>query len=408
MRFSTEVRSGEFPAVFTRFEALIGSSLWRRRVVKIREDIRGNPYLREWLREENRVAFALNAFSTGRDASGAVPSVQVQDAHQYEAVAFVVQTMSFLASVDAPIANSFVGRVRGAFANPADFRALSLEMLTATHLQRRGAVIQLPEDGTYDWLAERDGLVFEVECKSISGDKGRQVHFRESLDLCRLIKKELGNLVNSVTDGLLLTVQLRATVPSAYQVRREIAKQSKQATLMAQDLSSDVARVTLAHFPRSELVLSGEPSDRDRVAKFMSQRYGQAHDHQAVAHATPAGGLILIAIGSQLADDMIGETMRALEKAASDQLTGSRPGILCAKFEGLTADELVDIAQAGNPPTALRVGVHNLWQSSAMESVSHLAFMADGEVAQRASGAWSRVGASYVFDNPKSPFKDDT
>jgi len=140
----------------------------------------------------------------------------------------------------------------------------------------------------------------------------------------------------------------------------------------------------------------------------MEQRYGQAHGHHAVAHATRAGGVFLVAIGSDLADDMIGETMRTLERAASDQLTGSRPGILCAKLEGLTADELVEIAEVGDPPTALRIGVHNLWQSSAMESVSHVAFMADGTVAQRASGAWSQVGASYVFDNPNSVFRNDT
>jgi hypothetical protein len=118
------------------------------------------------------------------------------------------------------------------------------------------------------------------------------------------------------------------------------------------------------------------------------------------------GGLILVAIGSELGDDMIGETMRTLERAASHQLTGNRPGILCVKFESITADELVEIAEAGDPPTALRIGVHTLWQSSAMESVSRVAFLADGYVEQRESGAWSRVGASYVFDNPHSPFND--
>lgn len=282
-----------------------------------------------------------------------------------------------------------------------------MEMLTATHLQRRGAVIQLPQDGTYDWLAKREGLAFEVECKSISGDKGRQIHLRESLDLCHLIKKEFGGLVDSVTDGLLVTVKLPTKAPSAYQVRREIAKQAKHAVLMAQDSASECASITQLHFPKSHLVLTGDPADRERLTKFMEQRYGQAHGHQAVVHATRAGGLILVAIGSQLGDDMIGETMRTLTRAASDQLTGSRPGILCVKFEGFTADELIEIAQAGEPPTALRIGVHNLWQSSAMASVSRVAFLADGKVEKRDSGAWSRVGASYVFDNPNSPLKDD-
>src|SRR5579872_6468282 len=113
MQFTTEIRSGEFPAVFDRFERVIGGNLWRRRVAKIRDDIRGNAYLREWLLEENRIAYVLNAFSIGKGASGTLPAVQIQDGYRYDAVAFVTQTMSFLDSVDAKIAKAFVGRVKG-------------------------------------------------------------------------------------------------------------------------------------------------------------------------------------------------------------------------------------------------------------------------------------------------------
>jgi hypothetical protein len=45
MRFSTETRSREFPAVFERFEKTIGDNIWRRRAGKIRDDIRGNGHL---------------------------------------------------------------------------------------------------------------------------------------------------------------------------------------------------------------------------------------------------------------------------------------------------------------------------------------------------------------------------
>jgi hypothetical protein len=94
MRLRTEIRSGDFPAIFDRFEELIGSNLWRRRVVKIRDSIRGNPYLREWLLEENRTAFVLNTLSTEKKASWRLPAVQIQDAHYYETVGFVAQTMA--------------------------------------------------------------------------------------------------------------------------------------------------------------------------------------------------------------------------------------------------------------------------------------------------------------------------
>ena len=76
MRFSTEIRSGEFPAIFGRFEALFGSPLWRRRAGKIRDDLRGNPYLRQWLLEENRIAFVLDAYSMIKHDHGMLPQIQ--------------------------------------------------------------------------------------------------------------------------------------------------------------------------------------------------------------------------------------------------------------------------------------------------------------------------------------------
>src|SRR5579863_365823 len=99
MRFSTQIRSGEFPAVFQRFEEIIGSPLWHRRVVKIRDDIRGNPYLRDWFLDENSIAFVLDAYSTRKQTLGALPPIQIQDPRQYESVNFVTQTVAFLDTV---------------------------------------------------------------------------------------------------------------------------------------------------------------------------------------------------------------------------------------------------------------------------------------------------------------------
>jgi hypothetical protein len=160
MDFTTEIRSSKFPAIFGRFESLIDNNFWRRRAKKIRDDIRGNTYLRELLVVENRIAFVLDAYSVRKATSGVLPPVQIQDAAQYETVSFISQTVTFLESVDARTGKAFLGRVQGAFANPPDFRGLALEMLAATHMQRRETAIQLPQDGTYDWLGKRNGLEF--------------------------------------------------------------------------------------------------------------------------------------------------------------------------------------------------------------------------------------------------------
>jgi hypothetical protein len=406
LNLSTEIRSNDFPAVFNRFEQIIGSNVWHRRATRIREEVRGNQYLRDYLQYENRVAFVLETYSKHKASYGAPPSVFIQDAAQYEAVSFVAQTAAFMQAAEPDVAEALRARVRGAFNNPSDFRGLALEMLTATHLQRQGALIQLPTDGTYDWLAERDGLTFEVECKLISIDKGRPVHYRESLDLLHLAKKALGTITDSVGGGLLIDVRLPGRLPGTYSIRKDICTDIKLAALSGAAYRTDLASVSIHMFPLAELTLRGDASDNARVNEFLKRRYGVVHGRYALAHTTRGGGLLVIAVSSEILEDTIGETMQEVKEAASDQLTGVRPGIVFVKFEAVTATELVELA--GAHPTALTRGLSELWRSSSMRQVAHVVFLADDRVEHKPSGAWSRGGTSYDFANPSSLHKGDS
>jgi hypothetical protein len=194
MLIGTEIFGSQFPVVFDRFETLVGKRLWQKRATAIRAEVRGNPYLREWLLQENRLAMVLDRYSAHKQEKSVSPTINIVDSQEYEAVSFVSQSLAMLDSVDSvdsATANSLLGRVKGCFQNPSDLQGLAFEILTATHLQRRGAEVHLPADGTYDWFSINQSLPFEVECKSISNDKGRQVHFRAALDLQHLIKREL-------------------------------------------------------------------------------------------------------------------------------------------------------------------------------------------------------------------------
>jgi hypothetical protein len=406
LNLSTEIHSNDFPAVFNRFEQIVGSNIWHRRVTKIREEARGNQYLRNYLQYENRVAFVLEAYSKHKASYGAPPSIFIQDAAQYETVAFAAQTVTFMQAAEPKVAQAFRARVRGAFNNPPDLRGLALEMLIAMHLQRQGALIKLPTDGTYDWLAEQDGLSIEVECKSLSNDKGRPIHHRESLDLFHLARKAIGKIADGVTGGLLVDVRLPGKLPGAYKVRRDICTEIRQAALSGAGHTSDLTTVSLHSFALGELPLRGDASDNPRVNDFLKRRYGVVHGRYAAAHSTRGGGLLVIAVGSEIPEDTIGETMQEIKKAASDQLTGVRPGIICVKFEAVTADELVELA--GAHPTALTRRLSELWRSTSMQQVAHVVFLADGTIEQKSSGAWSRSGASYDFANPSSSYKGDS
>ncbi len=56
-----ELYTGEIPEVFERFSELIGAQHWKKRVDLLNADIKGNRLLKEYLMQENEIAFGLQA-----------------------------------------------------------------------------------------------------------------------------------------------------------------------------------------------------------------------------------------------------------------------------------------------------------------------------------------------------------
>jgi hypothetical protein len=407
MQIGTEIFGSQFPVVFDRFETLIGKRLWQKRATAIRAEVRGNPYLKEWLLQENRLAMVLDRYSAHKQEKSVSPTINIVDSQEYEAVSFVSQSLVMLDSVDSATASALLGRVKGCFQNPSDLQGLAFEILTATHLKRRGAEVHLPADGTYDWFSINQSLPFEVECKSISNDKGRQVHFRAALDLQHLIKRELKGAVSGMTKGLVVRVTVPGRLSGAYQDQKHISGLTRQAILSARDTADAAARISVESFTLSSTPFKGETWESTELRSFLLSRFGINNQH-AIAIGTRSGGVLVLVIGSDTPEDLLGETMSTIGEAASRQLTGTRPGIVCVKLEGLTADELVEIGSENDRrPSPLRIRINRLMQSTALDHMAWVAFVADGDIETRSNGAFSRMTSSYSFWNPRSPFKGD-
>jgi len=408
VQVGVEVGSRDFPALFERFETAIGSKLWHKRAKGIRSEIKGNPYLTEWLQRENRIVLALDAFSTFKQQYGTTPRIEIQDTQQYETVSFVTQCSGLLSSLDRTGAKALTGRVRGTINNPADLRALAFECHVATHLQRVNSTLHAPDGGTYDWLVSREGLHFEVECKSISNDKGRPVHLRDALATNHLIKKSLGRVLQRFSEGLLVRVRVPGRFPADHKAQSEIATVVKRAILSGKDMRESIANVSLQHFAAALVPhRAGEWEQKD-LRSFLHSEFRIPLDVQAMIIGTPANGALVIADESNEPNDLVGETMKTVKDGAA-QMSGMRPGLVCAKFEGLTGDELAEIgSEADGRPSLLRLAVNQqVLNSSSMDHVAWVVFMADGSVAPSAPGVFSRISVSYGFWNPRSEFKDD-
>ncbi len=117
---------------------------------------------------------------------GVIPRHEIENRALYPALSFAAQVLSIIDRSPREQAHRIVRRVHGALKKPDDMRAMQLELVAATHFARRGHSIIWPEEtdeiGTFDLLIEdigTDGL--EIECKSMSEDKGRKIHRRDAL-----------------------------------------------------------------------------------------------------------------------------------------------------------------------------------------------------------------------------------
>jgi hypothetical protein len=221
---STSAYSGEFPDRFKRYEDALGAPLWEKRATRLREEIRGNRYLLRYLTEENRIVFALERISSRLAVRKALPALDIGDIGQYEAVTFVHQCVDLFDNLHKSAARAFIGRVRGCMQNPDDMRGLALEILVATNLIKGGCSVGLPEDGTFDWLAEIGKHEFEVECKSISRDAGQPIHQRPAHALARLAKQELQGFIRNLSTGLIIDLCVPSRLPTDHSGQVELGR----------------------------------------------------------------------------------------------------------------------------------------------------------------------------------------
>jgi hypothetical protein len=225
---ATEVYTSQAPAIYKRFAGMIGDTAWKNRVAIIKQEIRGNRFLAEHLEQENKISMQLERLRTIFEKYGGMPSQEVNNRANYSALSFAAQVLSILDTAGPVFAQQFRKRVEGAFRNPNDMRALRLELSAATHFSQRGHQVRWPElakDGSVDLYVEGLGPHgLEIECKSISADKGRKVSKREVLDFYGLLWPNLLPIRKELRVGLSAVLTVPTRLPTSHNERKGLAE----------------------------------------------------------------------------------------------------------------------------------------------------------------------------------------
>ncbi|KGX39471.1 hypothetical protein [Burkholderia pseudomallei] len=406
-----DVYTSQVPEMFQRFSTVIGEEHWRKRVQQCKQEMKGNVFLREYLVQENEIAFQLNHLSELAHRLGRMPLAEAENHNVYPALALVVQTLSVLDASEKDDAERFCRRLHGAFKNPADMRGLRLELVAATHFLRRGSRISWPETtgtGTFDLLVEGDGHApLEVECKSIGEDKGRRIHRRELIDFVALLKPHLRSTTSGLRGGLSVVVTVPDRLPSSHRERVDFAKELGRIIFAGSDCSlADGTTVRLTDFEVAQLTTSRQPDPRELRATV--DAISGTNNRSAIVIGTREGGMLALTIQSRRDDALMTSVFDTLRDAAKRQLTGSRAGMLLTGLDGLDGEQLRSIAaqdqDSSQQPTALRVAVSQFLSSDTRNHIVGVGFVSRSALRPLASGLVESGGTAYYFPKRESSF----
>lgn len=226
---ATQMTTAVGPAMYRLLAAAIGEAHWQGAVARQEDAIRSNFFLREYLRAEYAIAYQLDSLRKLAARFGDVPHAACNDTEIFASLGFAAQVLEVLDRSTFKQANTFVRRVRTAFSSSENMHGLRLELLAATHFVSRGHRVawHRPRNaGTFDLLVEDlgpNGL--EVECKSISEDKGRRIHRLDALKFLGEMRGDLATVAQNLRSGLAVVLTVPYRLPRDAEERAILAQE---------------------------------------------------------------------------------------------------------------------------------------------------------------------------------------
>lgn len=411
----TELQTAEIPEIYKRFADAVGENYWRDRVALLKQNIKGNRFLVDHIRSENSIAYQLEDLRVLTLKFGTVPFWEFTNKAIYPAVSFAAQVLAIMDASPKQFVEQLKRRIHGALKNPEDMRALLLELSAATHFARRGLKISWPEMtkiGTFDLLIENLGPKgMEVECKSISTNKGRKVHKQEVLEFYGLLWPHLEAARRGLQSGLSVVLTVPDRIPKEYKSRAELAKQVGKQIICGQSATlSDGSSLRIADFDVGRLGFIPDRLNPNETRTVIDE-ISYTHNQETMVIGTKAGGALAFTVQSAKDDTLIKAIFDTLSKSARNQLTGTRGGMFLVELFGLDGEQLISIASqdkdSSQSPTALRLGVSNFLSSPNREGVVGVGFLSKGNLFPEQGNLIDSGGSAYFFPNRASALWSD-
>lgn len=363
---ATHMTTAEVPGVYRRFARAIGAGHWQGAVARQEEAIRANHFLGEFLHSEYAIAYQLERLRRVMERFGTVPYEACNDPSIFPSLAFAAQVLAVLERSTAKQAKTFVKRVRTAFISSENMHGLRLELQAATHFARRGHRVawhRVNSGGTFDLLIEDLGPSgLEVECKSISENKGRRIHRRDALEFWGELWSDVAGVAQKLRSGLAVVLTVPYRLPDDAGERIALAREVVARIVAGSgETLSGGAEVRVGAFDPTKIEAAKDKGGKE-LRKAIDAATGTTN-REAVLYGTHAGGMLAFVMQSAVEDDVLDQVFATLDDSAERQFSHKRGALFWVVLQGIDADQLLSLHEQdrdpGEQPTALTLGVSN-------------------------------------------------
>jgi hypothetical protein len=382
-----------------------------KRIIRIAEEVQQNPFLEEFLRDRYEIELGLVDLLSLLSGEEAIPLAKLPKAHRaFEfTVAFII--VSRMLSPANRVA--FFRRLDGYMGDDQGLNPLEHELSTALHLISDGFSVHPAEydEQRFDWLAKKQGVEFEVECKYVDKERGHKVT-RRALACFAVAFSEVKTARPRSRSALTL-VSIRADdcLPADQSLANELAAQfantahetrsngtSRGISWEAEELSipDDISHDTSACAQWIEHVLVPE---RQLTGRNLAIRASK-------------DGAWLVEASSLTQNKKMLSTEKQLKWSSKNQFTKTRPAIMSVRFSGLSGDDLDTLAARDKDGvTSLRIMASRLLAKRPhLHTISFPSSASILEVVTRSEAMETVVtrstGQAYSFKNESCAFSE--
>jgi hypothetical protein len=413
MRISTIIDESELPDRFQQVFKIAPKEAWRHRAQYLVARERKNPFLKDYFDERYSIERSLARALEYHQHWGRFPPVRGAQAGRYFELYSFVHILSGVYDRLSPKGQSRVrGYLKGGLKSDAGLAPFAHELAVAAHLWTAGFDLEFMDTegrARFDILARKGGLDLEVDCKTASGDVGRQIHRRRALELFNRIHPALdwhlekggGRTVDIVLPGALHGVD--TYMNAVTNAVSDAIAQDKWLSI------SDVAEVSLGAFElHDEPALIAGPPARQDLEIVAERRLGRANAH-VVCVGRPGHGAVVAVVSSRRRDRVVKGIYRELKESAQGQFGGANPALLAIRLLDLTMPQLRELASQG--PGNFGAISNRLFARDRRAHLFGVAFVSPADVLTESMGAagieFSDRGLALLFRRQGHPLAQD-